>query len=136
MASMIKKIIYSISIISLVLLTILTVEMLPLIFQSNWQGIIYLISVILILLFELFMLFSNKKALKKCVSYNIFIILVTMYVSIVYYKIFSTSLNSLFIYDIDISYCKDNYLLLSLALSLIIFNLILLIFDTKKKEIL
>lgn len=133
---MIKKIIYSISLISLVFLTFLTVEMLPLIFKSNWQGIMYLVSVILILIFELYMLFNNKKALKKCLSYNTFIILVTMYVSIVYYKIFSNTVNSLFLYDIDISYCKDNYLYLSFVLCLIIFNLILLVFDTKKKEML
>lgn len=133
---MIKKIIYSISLISLVFLTFLTVEMLPLIFRSNWQGIMYLVSVVLILIFELYMLFNNKKALKKCLSYNTFIILVTMYVSIVYYKIFSNTVNSLFLYDIDISYCKDNYLYLSFALCLIIFNLILLVFDTKKKEML
>lgn len=133
MDSMIKKIIYAISIISLVILTILTIEMLPLIYQSNWQGILYLISVLLVLIFELGMLFFNKKALKKCVSYNTFLILVTMYVGIIYYKIFSTSLNS-FLYNIDITYCKENYLLLSFAFSLIIFNLILLVCDTRKKE--
>lgn len=135
MDNMIKKTIYLISIISLVILTKLTVEMLPLIYQSNWQGILYLVSVALILLFELFMLFNNKKLLKNYISYNLFIILVAMYVGVVYYKIFTASLNSLFIYDIDISYCKDNYLLLGLTLSLIVFNLALSIFNAKKKEI-
>lgn len=133
MANIIKKIIYVISIISLVILTILTIEMLPFIYQSNWQGILYLTSVLLVLIFELGMLFFNKKVLKKSVSYNAFLILVTMYVGIIYYKIFSTSLDS-FLYNIDITYFKENYLLLSFAFCLIIFNFIYFLFDVKKER--
>ena len=132
---MISKIIYVISLISLVFLTILTVEMLPLIFQAKWQGMVYLVCVIFMLVLELYTLFNNKQVLKKSISYNIFIILITMYVGIIYYKIFSINTNSLFIYDIDISYCRENYLILSIALILIIINLVSSVREVKKKKI-
>ena len=131
---MFQRIIYTISIISLVLLTMITIEMIPLIYQTGWQGIIFLILVLLVLIFELVVLFRNKRVVKKAISYNVFLILITMYLGIMYYKIYALNLDLTFLYDIDINYCKDNYLLLSLALILVIFNLLIMNIDFRRKE--
>lgn len=112
----------------------ITIEMIPLIYQTGWQGIIFLILVLLVLIFELVVLFRNKRVVKKAISYNVFLILITMYLGIMYYKIYALNLDLTFLYDIDINYCKDNYLLLSLALILVIFNLLIMNIDFRRKE--
>ncbi len=134
MIKTLQKIIYVISIISFILLTTITIEMLPIIFQAQWQGIVYLILVFIILIIELITLINHKDLLKNSFIYNLFIILITMYVSIIYYKIYNVNFSSTYTYDIDIYYCKDNYILLSIALLLVIIYLIIYIIDTTKKE--
>lgn len=128
---MIKKIIYVISIFSLVFLTFLTVQMLPIVLKAKWQGILFLISQLLLLLFELIVFIKNKNLIKTAWSYNVFVIAASMYLSIVYYKIYSYKLILSSNY-VDINYCKDNYLILTSVFILIIVNLIFIINDKKK----
>lgn len=130
---MLKKIVYVLSILCLVLLTIITKDMLPFIFKTKYSGIIYLIFTIALLICELYALIRYKKVLKKSVSYNIFLIITTMYILVIYYRIYSisTSLN----YTMNLKYLGFNYLLLSFALLIIISDLYLGIKEYKKKVI-
>ena len=123
---MIKNIIYSISILSLCFITYLSVQMLPIIVQSGWQGNIFIISTLLLIIAELFTLIS-KVSPKELYSYNIFIIILAMYLSLVYYKIYSINPTSTSLYyDVDISFCKNNYLTISIAFFMTICHLYLL----------
>ncbi len=123
---MIKNIIYSISILSLCFITYLSVQMLPIIVQSSWQGNIFIISTLLLFIAELFTLIS-KVSPKELYSYNIFIIILAMYLSLVYYKIYSINPTSTSLYyDVDISFCKNNYLTISIAFFMTICHLYLL----------
>lgn len=123
---MIKNIIYSISILSLCFITYLSVQMLPIIAQSGWQGNIFIISTLLLFIAELFILIS-KVSPKELYSYNIFIIILAMYLSLVYYKIYSINPTSTSLYyDVDISFCKNNYLTISIAFFMTICHLYLL----------
>ncbi len=120
---MIKNIIYSISILSLCFITYLSVQMLPIIVQSGWQGNIFIISTLLLFIAELFTLIS-KVSPKELYSYNIFIIILAMYLSLVYYKIYSINPTSTSLYyDVDISFCKNNYLTISIAFFMTICHL-------------
>lgn len=124
--NMIKNIIYSISILSLCFITYLSVQMLPIIVQSGWQGNIFIISTLLLFIAELFTLIS-KVSPKELYSYNIFIIILAMYLSLVYYKIYSINPTSTSLYyDVDISFCKNNYLTISIAFFMTICHLYLL----------
>ena len=128
MARMIKKIIYIISIISLGVLTILTSQMIPIIFQANLQGIFYLITVIGLLIFELIELIISKKIIKKMYGYNIMIILISIYLSIIYCVIYSNnSLNS-------IKYYKDNFLIVSILIILTIISYFFIKNDFKSQS--
>ena len=123
---MIKNIIYSISILSLCFITYLSVQMLPIIVQSGWQGNIFIISTLLLFIAELFTHIS-KVSPKELYSYNIFIIILAMYLSLVYYKIYSINPTSTSLYyDVDISFCKNNYLTISIAFFMTICHLYLL----------
>ena len=120
---MIKNIIYSISILSLCFITYLSVQMLPIIVQSGWQGNIFIISTLLLFITELFTLIS-KVSPKELYSYNIFIIILAMYLSLVYYKIYSINPTSTSLYyDVDINFCKNNYLTISIAFFMTICHL-------------
>lgn len=133
MVKMLKKIVYTLSIICLIILTIITKNMIPLIFKSKIYGIIYLLFIITLLICELFALIKFKNVLKKNFSYNLFLILITTYISIIYYKIYS--INSSVIYNLDIKYLGYNYLFLSLIVLIVLIDLYLGINDYKKKVI-
>lgn len=131
MDNMIKKIIYALSILCLVILTIITKDMLPLIFRTKYAGIMFLVFIVLMLISELYALLKYKKALKKNISYNLFVVLATMYVVIVYYRIYSFDANVL--YNFDLKYLRFNYIVLSVALIMIMVDLYLGIKDYKQK---
>ena len=131
MDNMIKKIIYALSILCLVILTIITKDMLPLIFRTKYAGIMFLVFIVLMLISELYALLKYKKALKKNISYNLFVVLATMYVLIVYYRIYSFDANVL--YNFDLKYLRFNYIVLSVALIMIMVDLYLGIKDYKQK---
>ncbi len=130
---MIKKAIYFISIISISFLTFLVLEMMPLIFESNWQGKFFLFTIILFIIVELYLVIKEKSLVKKSWSYNIFLILATMYVSLIYYKIYSITPQTSSIYEINITYCKNNYLILGIIFIFIIIN-IFVIKSVNKEE--
>lgn len=116
MVRMIKKIIYDISIISLVILTFITSQMLPIIYKTSFQGLIYLISVVGLLIFEITELIVSKKNIKKTYSYNILIISITIYLGIIYCTIYNNNaLNS-------VKYYKDNFLIISILILLTIIS--------------
>lgn len=130
---MIKKILYTLSIICLVILTIVTKNMLPLIFKTRYSGVIYLFFILMLLICELFALIKYKKVIKKDVSYNSFLIITTLYILIVYYRIYS--INTSFNYYMELKSLRFNYILLSFALFVIIFDLYLSIKDYTRKVI-
>ena len=112
---MIKNIIYWISILSFCFITYLIVQMLPIIVQSGWQGRVFIISTLLLFIVELIALLF-KIPITEFYSYNIFIIILAMYLSLVYYKIYSINPSSVSLYyDIDIRFCQYNYFIISMA---------------------
>ena len=125
MVRMIKKIIYIISIISLGVLTILTSQMIPIIYKSNIQGLLYLISVIGLLTFEIIELIISKKVIKKTYGYNILIILITIYLSLIYCTIYSNNTLD------SIKYYKDNFLIVSILILLTIISYFFIKRDSK-----
>ncbi len=119
---MIKKIIFYVSIISLILLSFLTIEMLPFIYESNWQGILFLLLVLCTFVFELTFFITNKENIKESILNNISIIVATMYVSFIYYNIYTSNT---ILYTISMKYLKDNYFILSLVFMFIILSMFL-----------
>ena len=129
MVRMIKKVIYVISIISLGVLTILTSQMIPIIYKSSIQGLLYLLSIIGLLTFEIIELIISKKIVKKTYGYNILIILITIYLSLIYCTIYSkNTLDS-------IKYYKDNFLIVSILILLTIISYFFMRKDLKDTKL-
>lgn len=129
--NIIKYIIYLISILSFCFITYLIVQMLPIIVQTGWQGVVFLLSSLLLFIAELVILVS-KGPLRELYSYNLFIIVLAMYLSLIYYRIYNISptSDSLY-YNIDIRFCKYNYLIVAIAFLMTIFHLFFLRKDKK-----
>lgn len=117
---MIKKIIYIIHIVALFLFNYLLLSMLPFIFESNWQGILFFVTYFILLVVELFFLFTKNYFDSYIFIHQLFVILIMLYFGVFYYKIYSIGRN-----NIDISYLQINYLymaiLLLIASSMLIF---------------
>ncbi len=129
---MIKRVIFYISIISFILLPFLIFEMLPFIYEANWQGILFLIFIIITFICEIVMLIINKSIITNSLLSNISIVVATIYISFLYYNIYSSNGT---LYGVSVDYFKNNYFLLSMIFIFIIFDMIInYIYD--KKEIL
>ena len=116
---MLKKTIYFVSLAALFFLTFLIIEMLPIIFESSYQGILLLASVLILFLNLLYTYLTNKKNLKKSIVVNILLIISTTYLSIIFYNIYNYNRINY------ISYCKFNYLIVTFIF--VIINVFLII---------
>lgn len=124
---MIKKIIYSIHLVSLFLFNYLILSMIPFIFESNWQGIFFFTSYFILLVVKLFFLFTKNYFDQYIFIHQLFVILIMMYFCIFYYKIYSIGRN-----NIDIAYLEMNYLYM--AILLIIASCILIFYKRLQKK--
>ncbi len=106
-----KKIIYSIQMVSLFLFNYLILSMIPFIFESNWQGIFFFLSYFILLIVELFFLFTKNYFDRYIFIHQLFVIFIMMYFSVFYYKIYSIGKN-----NIDLSYLQMNYFYMAILL--------------------
>ena len=102
---MIKRVIFYISIISFILLPFLIFEMLPFIYEANWQGILFLIFIIITFICEIVMLIINKSIITNSLLSNISIVVATIYISFLYYNIYSSNGT---LYGVSVDYFKNN----------------------------
>lgn len=119
---MIKKIIFYISIISFILLPFLIFEMLPFVYESGLQGILFLMFIIITFICEIVMLIINKSIVRNSLLSNISIIVATIYISFLYYNIYNSDGT---LYGVSVEYFKNNYFLLSMIFVFIIFDMII-----------
>lgn len=112
--------------VSLFLFNCLILSMLPFIFESNWQGVLFLVTYLVLLVMELFFLLNKNYFDKYIFIHQLFVILIMMYFGVFYYKIYSIGRN-----NIDISYLQINYLYMSILL--VIASFILIFYKKFKK---
>lgn len=113
--------------VSLFLFTYLILSMLPFIFESNWQGILFFASYFLLLMVEVFFLFKKNYFDQYIFIHQLFVILIMMYFGMFYYKIYSIGRN-----NIDLSYLQVNYLYM--AILLVIASSMLIFYKIARKQ--
>lgn len=124
---MINKVIYYLRIVSFLLYLIITIFLLPFVFECGKIGIFFLVSLFLFIAITLFSMFSKKKIYIKTKSYNLIIIALTLYLGIVYYRILlDERLKLSGLYTVSLDYCKMNFILLGLVMIGIILNTVVL----------
>ncbi len=100
--------------VSLILLTVLVLSMLPFILQAGFFGILFIISILLLLILELFLILSKNYFTEYSFFNHIFSIIIMMYFSFFYYRVYTLENNQSSLYEVSVSYLKTNYFFLSL----------------------
>lgn len=124
---MIDKVIYYLRFIFFILYLIITILLLPFVFKTGRIGIFFLVTLFLFIAMTLFSILSKKEIYLKTKSYNLVIIALTIYISIVYYRVsLDERLRLTGLYTVSLDYCKLNFILLGLVMIGICLNTIVL----------
>ena len=122
----IKKILYYTGQICILVILYLIIQMLPLILESSWQGIILITSLTIFLMVRLYFYLPENRELTKMPIYNILIISITLYFLLIYFRIFiAIDFKRYLLNTVSIKYCKTNFLILSCSLIGVVLNSIL-----------
>ena len=121
-----NKILYYMGLISEVLFLLMVIFLLPYILKSNWHGIIFLIMVLIFIGLSLFIFLAKRDFARQSKSYNIFSIVLTFYLGIIFTRIMLVKLSPSILYDINITYCQNNFFLISITMLCAILNTIVL----------
>ena len=121
------KIIYGLRLIASFLYVVLIYLLLNIIFESGWQGMVFLILSLAFIVVTLVTLLSNKEIFQKTISYNIVIIAAVVYLAIVVVRCLEAvhQYNSN-LYILNMEYCKTNFIILSFVLIGILLNTMVL----------
>ena len=122
----IRKILYYTGQICILVILYLIIQMLPLILESSWQGIILITSLTIFLMVRLYFYLPENQELTKMPIYNILIIFITLYFLLIYFRIFiAIDFKRYLLNTVSIKYCKTNFLILSCSLIGVVLNSIL-----------
>jgi hypothetical protein len=121
-----KKIIYIFSTLALIAFTIFFIVLLPVIYIAGVAGIIFIIMTIIFMGSMLYREIKNNKNLQEAYLYNIFIIMLTLYMLIVFCKLGCTGTLDANLYAVNSKYCQINFILLSVVLFILTINFKLL----------
>ena len=122
----IKKILYYTGQICILVILYLIIQMLPLILESSWQGIILITSLTIFLMVRLYFYLPENQGLTKMPIYNILIISITLYFLLIYFRIFmAIDFKRYLLNTVSIKYCKTNFVILSCSLIGVVLNSIL-----------
>lgn len=123
---MLNKIIYYLRIVSFILYVV-TIYLLPIIIKSGKTGIFFLVTLFLFVAITLFSMFSKKEIYIKTKSYNLIIIALAIYLTVVCYRtIFDSRLALTELYTISLDYCRMNFILIGLVMIGITLNTVVL----------
>ncbi len=112
--------------ICVLIILFLVIQLLPLIFKSSWQGIIFIVTLTIFLMVRLYFYLPENRGLTKMAMYNVLILVITLYFFIIYYRIFDAiDFKRYLLSEVSIEYCKTNFIILSCALFGVIGNSIL-----------
>ena len=122
----IKKVLYYIGQICILIILWLIIELLPLVLKSSWQGVLLITALTIFLMVRLYFYLPGNQQLTKMPIYNILIIIITLYFLIIYFRIFiAIDFKRYLLNDISIEYCKTNFLILSCSLFGVVINSVL-----------
>lgn len=129
------KIIYGLRLIASFLYVVLIYLLLNIIFESGWQGMVFLILSLAFIVVTLATLLSHKEIFQKTISYNIVIIAAVVYLAIVVVRCLEAvhQYNSN-LYILNMEYCKTNFIILSFVLIGILLNTMVLFLSDNETQ--
>lgn len=132
---MLKKLIYYLRIVSIVLFIVFVYLLLDVILDCGIFGISFLVMCSLFILINLFTVLSRKDIYKDLVSYNLISVALTFYLGIIVVRLYTDYRANSLMYTLNYDYFKTNFIIIDLVILGIILNtLFIYFFDTKKGQ--
>ncbi len=127
---------YGIRLFAMILFLVLLLLLLPNILRANWQGFVFLGLSIVLVGISLGMLVLKNKVANSSFSYNLLYIGMVGYLFLIVCRLFfDVRVKMTMIYELDMTYFKTNYLILSFILIGIILYSVLLIVEERRKNV-
>ena len=131
-----RNILYGFRVFLLVAFLILVFFLLPNILEAGWQGKVLLGIIGILILVTLWAMLSGGSSFKDRIGYNLLYIGAILYLGLIWGRLFfDERVKMTLLYQVDMNYFKNNYLILSIVLLGIIFNTLLFLFDDQEGKI-
>lgn len=132
---MLKKLIYYLRIVSILLFIVFVYLLLDVILDCGIFGISFLVMCSLFILINLFTVLSRKDIYKDLVSYNLISVALTFYLGIIVVRLYTDYRANSLMYTLNYDYFKTNFIIIDFVILGIILNtLFIYFFDTKKGQ--
>lgn len=131
---MLKKLIYYLRIVSIVLFIVFVYLLLDVILDCGIFGISFLVMCSLFILINLFTVLSRKDIYKELVSYNLISFALTFYLGIIVVKLYTDYRAHSLMYTLNYDYFKTNFIIIDLVILGIILNTLFIYFWDIKKD--
>lgn len=131
---MLKKSIYYLRIISVVLFVIFVCLLLEIILKCNAFGVSFLIMCSLYVLINIFTVVARKDIYKELISYNLISIALAFYLGIIVIKLYTDDRANSLMYTLNYDYFKTNFVIIDLVILGIILNTLFIYFWDMKKD--
>ena len=131
---MLKKLIYYLRIVSILLFIVFVYLLLDVILDCGIFGISFLVMCSLFILINLFTVFSRKDIYKELVSYNLISFALTFYLGIIVVKLYTDYRANSLMYTLNYDYFKTNFIIIDLVILGIILNTLFIYFWDIKKD--
>lgn len=132
---MLKKLIYYLRIVSILLFIVFVYLLLDVILDCGIFGISFLVMCSLFILINLFTVLSRKDIYKDLVSYNLIPVALTFYLGIIVVRLYTDYRANSLMYTLNYDYFKTNFIIIDFVILGIILNtLFIYFFDIKKDQ--
>ena len=132
---MLKRLIYYIRIVSILLFIVFVYLLLDVILDCGIFGISFLVMCSLFILINLFAVLSRKDIYKDLVSYNLIYVALTFYLGIIVVRLYTDYRANSLMYTLNYDYFKTNFIIIDFVILGIILNtLFIYFFDIKKDQ--
>lgn len=128
-----EMILDSVRTVCMIVFLILLLCLMPNILNAGWQGITFFLLSIVFIALSLYMMIIRKNIMTGHIAYHILYIGMVFYLSLIFCKLFFDSRVQLtMIYEIDMTYFKMNYFLLSIVIMGIMLYTLLFLLEDKE----
>lgn len=131
---MIKKLIYYLRIVSILLFIVFISFLLNVILNCGIFGISFLVMCSLFVLINLFTVLSRKDIYKDLVSYNLIPVALTFYLGIIVVRLYTDYRANSLMYILNYDYFKTNFIIIDFVILGIILNTLFIYFYDIKKD--
>ena len=131
---MLKKLIYYLRIVSIVLFIVFVYLLLDVILDCGIFGISFLVMCSLFILINLFTVLSRKDIYKDLVSYNLISVALTFYLGIIVVRLYTDYRAHSLMYTLNYDYFKTNFIIIDLVILGIILNTLFIYFLDIKED--